>query len=299
VFIHPESDHHIDKRGNAYRRTSALDRDVVVVIAGDWGEPWTFWAAEIRKQFPENRIIATAGNHDFYSNGDPKAAPGLKTTWEYQRDNAPRVAEAHDIIWLDGGYSKGEAIIENVRFLGATGWTSFEARPGWMTMAEAMRSAAALGGMNDYRSIKTGRGRSKDNFRPQDSIADHRRFVKWIEPALATPFDGETVVITHTAPSFRSLQGGGTGPMNNMDWCHASALDYLMHEHDAPEAAGKNLSPSHQPPSLWLHGHIHACQDYFVGNTRVVANPRGYPAATTTRGAKAARVRIRRSTRIW
>jgi hypothetical protein len=262
VLIHPESDHHVDKLGNAYKRMSTLDRDVVVVIAGDFGEPAIPWIPEVRKAFPDNRIIQLAGNHCFYSNGDPKAAPGLKTTWEYQRDNAPRVAEAHDIIWLDGGYSQGEAVIEDVRFLGATGWTSFEARPGYVSMAEAMRSAAALGGMNDYRSIKTGRGRSKDNFRPQDSVADHRRFVKWIEPSLATPFDGETVVITHMAPSFRSLMGGK--PTHDMDWCYASDLEYLMQGDNAP--------------SLWIHGHLHANQDYLVANTRVVANPRGYPA---------------------
>ena len=29
-------------------------------------------------------------------------------------------------------------------------------------------------------------------------------------------------------------------------------------------------------PQLWVHGHIHASSDYFVGRTRVVCNPRGY-----------------------
>jgi Calcineurin-like phosphoesterase len=262
VLIHPASDHHVDKDGNAYKRSSSLDRDVVVVIAGDFGEPATFWIPLVRKIYPDNRIVQLAGNHCFYSNGNPKAAPGLKTTWEYQRDNAPLVAAAHDIIWLDGGYSQGEVIIEDVRFLGATGWTSFEARPGYMSMADAMRQAAALGGMNDYRSIKTGKGRSKDNFRPQDSIADHRRSVKWLEASLATPHDGDTVVITHMAPSYKSLMGGK--PVNDMDWCYASDLEYLMLGDNAPE--------------LWVHGHIHSNQSYEVGTCRVVANPRGYPA---------------------
>lgn len=30
-------------------------------------------------------------------------------------------------------------------------------------------------------------------------------------------------------------------------------------------------------PELWIHGHVHAKQDYRVGDTRVIANPRGYP----------------------
>ena len=30
-------------------------------------------------------------------------------------------------------------------------------------------------------------------------------------------------------------------------------------------------------PTLWIHGHIHKNQDYTIGGTRVVCNPRGYP----------------------
>jgi hypothetical protein len=28
---------------------------------------------------------------------------------------------------------------------------------------------------------------------------------------------------------------------------------------------------------LWVHGHIHFHSDYTLGQTRVLANPRGYP----------------------
>jgi Icc-related predicted phosphoesterase len=30
-------------------------------------------------------------------------------------------------------------------------------------------------------------------------------------------------------------------------------------------------------PVLWVHGHVHDPFDYMVGETRVLANPRGYP----------------------
>jgi Icc-related predicted phosphoesterase len=29
--------------------------------------------------------------------------------------------------------------------------------------------------------------------------------------------------------------------------------------------------------ALWIHGHIHEQQDYTIGATQVVCNPRGYP----------------------
>ncbi len=28
---------------------------------------------------------------------------------------------------------------------------------------------------------------------------------------------------------------------------------------------------------LWVHGHIHSQSNYLIGETRVIANPRGYP----------------------
>jgi predicted phosphodiesterase len=28
---------------------------------------------------------------------------------------------------------------------------------------------------------------------------------------------------------------------------------------------------------LWTHGHLHRPADYWIGDTRIVSNPRGYP----------------------
>ena len=37
----------------------------------------------------------------------------------------------------------------------------------------------------------------------------------------------------------------------------------------------RRIRSRHQP-RLWIHGHIHDSHDYTIGNTRVIANPRGY-----------------------
>jgi hypothetical protein len=79
----------------------------------------------------------------------------------------------------------------------------------------------------------------------------------WLRDALAVPFDGPTVVVTHFAPSLRSadprygLVPGTAGFCNALD-------DWL------PQA------------QLWLHGHLHAPSDYRHNGCRVVANPLGY-----------------------
>ncbi len=43
------------------------------------------------------------------------------------------------------------------------------------------------------------------------------------------------------------------------------------------------ITPEVQPlildkqPRLWVHGHTHTAFDYFIGKTRVVCEPMGYP----------------------
>jgi hypothetical protein len=99
-----------------------------------------------------------------------------------------------------------------------------------------------------------------------DTVAAHRAARRFLQETLATEFDGDTVVVTHHAPSFRSLYGWDPErpqAFGNLDWCYASDLEYLMTGEGAPR--------------LWIHGHTHASRDYAVGATRVIANPRGYP----------------------
>ena len=36
----------------------------------------------------------------------------------------------------------------------------------------------------------------------------------------------------------------------------------------------------HPQIKLWVHGHVHDCWDYMIGDTRIVCNPRGYPGET-------------------
>ncbi len=79
----------------------------------------------------------------------------------------------------------------------------------------------------------------------------------WLRAALAQPFDGPTVVVTHFAPSLRSADPRYGLTPGTAGFCNA--LDDLLPHAD-----------------LWLHGHLHCAHDYRVGRCRVVANPLGY-----------------------
>jgi 3',5'-cyclic AMP phosphodiesterase CpdA len=250
--LHVFSDIHADIQNNDWSPPSDVDCDVVVV-AGDVCAPMSLALPWLRNALPERTIIYVPGNHDFYSD---HRSPDTKTTWEWQREHASRIAADHGIILLDDGVVE----IDGVRFIGSTLWTDFMLRPPYIMFGDAVRSA---GRMNDYRLIKTGRGRSHDLFRPRDSIGAHKVARKFIETALGAPTEAtETVVVTHHSPSGRSLTTPDS--MRELDWCYASNLEFLM--------------TGEQAPAMWIHGHIHANRDYLVGGTRILANPRGYPA---------------------
>ncbi|MBN9602085.1 MAG: metallophosphoesterase family protein [Afipia felis] len=264
--IHLVSDLHTDIRGNGAFTPPAVDCDVIVV-AGDAMAPGVMALRKVRELYPDRDVpvIYVPGNHDFYSEGDKKLRalnPALQTTYERQRIEMPAVAAGLGIILLDNSVAE----IDGVRFVGSTLWSDFSARPGYVSFADAVREA--MRGHNDYKFIKVGQGRSKDKIRPGDTISEHKVARSFIEATLAEPFDGETVVITHHSPSYRSLRGEGI-QFGDLDWVYASNLEQLM--------TGENA------PTLWMHGHIHTNRDYVVGNTRIIANPRGYPASNNER----------------
>jgi predicted phosphodiesterase len=264
--IHPASDIHADMKHNEWDNPD-VDADVIV-MAGDGNPPLIRTIKDCRRRWPNKEIVITAGNHDYYSD---HRSPDTKTTWEFERDNAPKVAADYGVHLLDGGYSSGVVEIDGVRFVGGTAWTDFQSYPrGRFMYGEMMRMSRQ---MNDYRLIKKGRGRSRDVFEPKDSIEDHKRFITWLTKELSKPFDGETVLVTHHALSEKSLMAGVA--IKDLDWCYASNCEFLFHRHDAEK--NPNVLPDHVPPVLAIHGHTHLNHDYVVGETRVLCNPRGYP----------------------
>lgn len=211
-----------------------VDADVVV-LAGDIhvkgrGIAWA------RAHF-DCPVLYVLGNHEYY-------AGHLQRTLENMRaasDEHVRVLERDGVE------------IAGVRFLGTTLWTDFAAKGN-----PRLAALAAQQDMNDFRQVRT------DNFRrirPADLIETAQRSRAWLEAELAVPFTGQTVVITHHAPSLRSLVGNPHAG-NLLDAAYANAWDDLLQ--------GDQVA-------LWVHGHSHNAVDYHVAGTRVVCNPRGYP----------------------
>ena len=133
-----------------------------------------------------------------------------------------------------------------VNFIGTTLWSDFKgAKPDEMNRCHSV--------MNDYRIIWLG----ENNYSPHDALYNFDEAISFFNNTLPE-LKGKKVVITHHAPSFESLNKNyGT----QTPGAYASDLTHLIEYHS---------------PDLWIHGHIHESNDYMIGNTRIISNPRGY-----------------------
>ena len=209
----------------------------VVILAGDISRPReaVAWARAIDKP-----VLYVAGNHEFY--GD---------SIDGTLDTLRNLCEGTSVRFLDDDV----VVLDGVRFIGSTLWTDF------MLLGAARRGDAMREGqrfLRDFSRIRT-RRHSDAIYTPADSVARfdvHRRFVAG---ELAKPFAGPTVVITHHAPSPKSIHPRFRDSLLNA--CFISDLEHMM---DGRRAC------------LWVHGHTHDTFDYAVNGTRGVCNPRGY-----------------------
>ncbi len=232
--------------GQPFFQQPPPDADVLV-YAGDLLTrgivPSIEWlAATIPSSMP---VVFTAGNHEYY-----RAA-----VQESIRD-----ARLMRVSYPNIHFLENETVdIGDVRFVGATLWTDFRINGGDPELA----MAAAQAGMNDYKKIKFSK-LPYQKFKPIHAYRRHQESRAFLKSALAASSTRKTVVVSHHAPSSRSIPAEFKD--DPLSACYASDLEDLIVE-------GR--------PALWVHGHIHKRVDYRVENTRVLANPRGYPGEGT------------------
>ena len=264
------SDLHLEMEAepSAKKRRYAAGRDLklldtqyeggadVVVLAGDT-HTRRRGPARAAKTF-QAPVVAIAGNHEPYGNslfadiaGNREAAAACGTF----PDGTPRVVFLEREAWVHVTPAG-----ERAKVIGAATWVDY-ALLGDAPIARVKSTARAE--KNDFRRIKV--LDRKTGFRDlrglelEDVESFHRLAVDFIRRELEKPFDGLTVVVTHHAPSAKSLRGDyGEGLTPAM---YAADLEPLILEHQ---------------PALWLHGHVHRSSDYTIGASRVVCNPRGY-----------------------
>jgi hypothetical protein len=104
-------------------------------------------------------------------------------------------------------------VLDGIRFLGSTLWTDFLAAGSGAAQQEAILLSRQFN--RDFSRIRAEPGTGGRLFTPQDCAALFACNAQWLRAQLALPYAGPTVVVTHHAPSLRSVPARFAGsPLN-------------------------------------------------------------------------------------
>ena len=252
----------------------------VLVVAGDWCDGMPNISSLLEWPIP---VVYVLGNHESYHNDTDDIIIKLK-----QKTAGTNIRVLEKDVWIYRG----------VRFIGCTGWTDMCNTDPWII-------TQAAGAMSDYKFIKSEKW-LKDplhnamfhnafrnlpihtyqpgNLHPLIVSAKHVQARQFLERALAEPFDGATVVVTHHPPSPRALRHSGKWlpephPDMNFALLHDAFPKAGWHRLGTYASRLDDIITMHQP-TAWIHGHIHQRMEYFVHNTPVLMNAIGHQSST-------------------
>lgn len=215
-----------------------MDTDAdVVILAGDI-HLGTKGGEWALENIRDKEVVYVLGNHELYKEATPRIFEKLE---KLTRGTNVHVLENESVL------------VNGVRFLGCILWTDFKL----IDQMDQSLAAAKLQ-MTDYRKIRVSPEYRK--IEPSFTAVWHEQSRKWLEKELDRHHGGQIVVVTHHAPSTNSIPAKALA--DPICASFASDMDGFVASSGA---------------KLWVHGHIHAAFDYFLGDTRVVCNPLGYP----------------------
>lgn len=195
---------------------------------------------EFLDQIPKTvTVLFVAGNHEYYYNE-------FHTVNKYLSDlqNLP------NFVFLKNDSVK----FGDVNFFGGTMYTEF--------MLTGMHDVwfakdAAKRGINDFYMTMIQDDFVWRNWSVEDHINEHKKFVRELEFWLKTTEGQKRVVISHFAPHPSTINEKYAGQILN-GYFTEDMNQYLGWE------------------GLWLYGHTHSSFDGYVGETRLISNPKGY-----------------------
>lgn len=234
------SDLHIDSWGFGLREPLPFGpehvKGDVLVIAGDVCEGLTH-LSDYMKTLDEVGvpILFVPGNHEYF----------FYDMITYRTRLRSLLRPLKNVTVLDCE----EKIFNGVRFIGATLWTNFGLSKRKMMDCENV--------MPEYEFVKAdweGMPLTAD-----DVLARHEEDLNWMDERLSEKFDGPSVVVSHHAPSYRSISKRFLGNSANPGF--VSDLSNFVRKHN---------------PALWIHGHTHDSLDYVLDKTRIICNSCGY-----------------------
>lgn len=228
----------------------------ILVLAGDIGLAREFARYEtffrrVNDSFP--LVLMVIGNHEHYQHIFGQTADIIGEQLDSWGLANVHLLDVHrdPTFWHAG-----------IAFWGSTLWTDCNHGD------KATRHTLARS-LNDFRLIRYGNGQETSPLTPTNACQQFDATHEALGAFLAKRAPKRVIVITHHAPSFRSVAPQYAHD-HEMNGGFASDMDSFIEGHPEIE--------------LWLHGHMHSSVDYRLdrlGATRIVCNPAGYPVHGT------------------
>jgi len=193
---------------------------------------------QISSEFPH--VIVIAGNHEFYNGKWVKSLSILRELY----------ARHDNIHFLEDEIFK----LDDVTFVGATLWTD-------MNKVDPLTLHAVGDMMNDFRIIRNDEhGYTK--LRAAHAVHRHRKSLGYIKQVVSEKHDEKFVIVGHHAPSVLSISEDYKNEYLMNGAYYSDLSEFIL---DRPQI------------KLWTCGHVHHQHWYYMGDTLVACNPRGYP----------------------
>lgn len=221
-----------------------FSKDDFVICCGDVSGDRFSTAKWIKDNIKQGIVIG--GNHLGYTHisYDKEDSLNLSIKYLQKQFNGP-------VHFLENQ----SLIIDDICFIGCILFTDFELFDntfGCKYTAEKY--------LNDFRYVQLYKNNKLKTISADDQLDFHKNSINFIDKTCQKNKDKKIVLITHHAPSFKSIAEKYKTDL--LSAAFASNLEYLIEKHN-------NIK-------LWCHGHIHSSVDYKLGNVRIIANPLGY-----------------------